>query len=277
MKTALFTGSLLMNSANVWATTEEDLESLYRCSYTCAITIRTSLLHGFQHDNTIHQYCFFDPADMAYDVPSDRSVADGDISVSRENSSLNTLGYSPVPLKEYIAIMQRIEARAVRDHVESGKHVIFSTTGTAAEVVECGQLLQLAATKMNSPWMMEINLSCPNIVDKPPPAYSREGLLSYLKALQNVSFEIPIGIKTPPYTYQGQFNDLVGALLETTSTGQDCPISFITATNTLGSCYVPGGNPGNNAISSANGMGIGGLAGTFGCNDITALCLFGSI
>ena len=84
--------------------------------------------------------------------------------------------------------------------------------------------------------MMEINSSCPNIPNKPPPAYSKSGLLSYLAALQNTDFKIPIRIKTPPYTYQDQFDDLINALLETKVNGLLCPVSFITATNTLGNC-----------------------------------------
>ncbi|MCJ1403561.1 dihydroorotate dehydrogenase [Xylographa trunciseda] len=247
----------LLNSANVWATTEEELEALYRCPATGAVTIRTSLLNGFAHDDKIHQYCFFDTDSMSYD---DKSSTNSATMNSNETSSLNTLGYSPKSLEKYIEMIQRIEKRALRDGVHKAKPIIFSTTGTAAEIVKCGQLLQSTADEGHSTWMMEINLSCPNIVDKPPPAYSMEGLLSYLTALQSSSPDIPIGIKTPPYTYQGQFNDLINALLETTSTGK-CPISFITATNTLGSCFVPGVSPGDKAINSANGEGIGGLAG----------------
>ena len=248
----------LLNSANVWATTEEDLEALYRCPATGAVTIRTSLLNGFAHDDTIHQYCFFDPGSMSFDdefsLPTDARTS------MNETSSLNTLGYSPITLEKYIEIIERIENRAVHVNAHRCKAIIFSITGTAAEVVMCGQLLQSRADKGLSTWMMEVNLSCPNIVNKPPPAYSREGLLSYLTALQTARLGIAVGIKTPPYTYQGQFNDLIGALLES-SLNETCPISFITATNTLGSCFVPGISPDEKAINSANGLGIGGLAG----------------
>ncbi|MCJ1414077.1 dihydroorotate dehydrogenase [Xylographa parallela] len=248
----------LLNSANVWATTEEDLDALYRCPATGAVTIRTSLLNGFAHDDKIHQYCFFDTDSMSFDQES--SLPNDAGTKMKESSSLNTLGYSPTSLESYIEMTLRIEKRAVHDSVHRHKPMIFSTTGTAAEVAKCGQLLQSRAQRNFSTWMMEVNLSCPNIMDKPPPAYSRDGLLQYLTALQNARLEIPIGIKTPPYTYQGQFNDLIGALLETTSCAK-CPISFITATNTLGSCFVPGVSPDEKAINSANGLGIGGLAG----------------
>ncbi|MCJ1291860.1 dihydroorotate dehydrogenase [Xylographa carneopallida] len=248
----------LLNSANVWATTEEDLDALYRCPATGAVTIRTSLLNGFAHDDTIHEYCFFDPDSMSFDDESSRPH--GARTSVHETSSLNTLGYSPIPLEKYIEIIQRIESRAVHDSAHKHKPVIFSVTGSATEVVQCGELLRSKVNKGFSTWMMEVNLSCPNIVNKPPPAYSKEGMRSYLTALQGAGLEIPIGIKTPPYTYQGQFNNLIDALLESASNGK-CPISFITATNTLGSCFVPGVSPEEKAINSANGLGIGGLAG----------------
>lgn len=110
---------------------------------------------------------------------------------------------------------------------------------------------------------MEINLSCPNIAGKPPPAYSKEELLKYLMPLNDADSgvwgTIEVGIKTPPYTYQTQFEELVSALLE--SSKDRCPISFITATNTLGSSLVLSGSL-TPTLNSSTGTGIGGLAGS---------------
>lgn len=49
----------LLNSANPWATTKDDLQLLYDCPFTGAVTIRTGVLGGFAHDDRIHQYGFF--------------------------------------------------------------------------------------------------------------------------------------------------------------------------------------------------------------------------
>lgn len=65
-----------------------------------------------------------------------------------------------------------------------------------------------------------------------------------------------IGIKTPPYTHAGQFQMLISALEASTALPGGCPISFITATNTLGSCLLLD-EIGGDAI----GSGIGGMAG----------------
>ena len=81
---------------------------------------------------------------------------------------------------------------------------------------------------------------------------------------------VVIGIKTPPYTYHDQFQNLVDALLRSVQappTHLPCPLSFITATNTLGSSLllapqIHGAETTlHRAINSANGIGIGGLAG----------------
>jgi dihydroorotate dehydrogenase (fumarate) len=140
---------------------------------------------------------------------------------------------------------------------------------------------------------MEINLSCPNIPDKPPPAYHSHHLAEYLTALktevavqlaEGSQTHIPIGIKTPPYTYTDQFRHMIATLsaaAKAAPVDQPCPINFITACNTLGSSLLltptfeasspTSPNPASpttslrevyhHTLDSANGTGIGGLAG----------------
>lgn len=48
----------LLNSANPWATTKEDIQALYDSPYTGAVTIRTSVFGGFPHDDGVHQWRF---------------------------------------------------------------------------------------------------------------------------------------------------------------------------------------------------------------------------
>jgi len=77
----------LINSSNPWATTAEDLQRLFDCEDTGAVTTRTSLLHGFEHDGNIHQYAFFSPQDHTQKSGS----ADGE-TPAELSASLNTLG-----------------------------------------------------------------------------------------------------------------------------------------------------------------------------------------
>ena len=65
----------LLNSANPWATTKEDIQALYDCPSTGALTIRTSVFGGFQHDDQIHQYRIFGNGEpshfISYQVSAD--------------------------------------------------------------------------------------------------------------------------------------------------------------------------------------------------------------
>ena len=257
----------LLNSASPWATTIDDIRNLYSCPHTGAITIRTSLLNGFHHDPAIHQYTFFSPSlgsSTAAIFKDGRSEVLPD-----ESSSLNTLGYSPTPLGEYLHMINT----ASKDgdphfRPQQDKPIILSVTGSPDAVARCYlQIDDMQDFNPNITLMMEINLSCPNILDKPPPAYDAETLIDYLSALARVKAEpttlgaVLVGIKTPPYTYQGQYDDLFSALEASTTMPGGCPLAFITSTNTLGSCLVidPNGVP---ALGSASGEGIGGMAGS---------------
>ena len=262
----------LLNSSNRWATTKEELEALYLCPHTGAITTRTSLQRGFDHDDTIHQHCFFETSTLEL-KPSIQSGHSEFLKLPHEDvSSLNTLGYSPISIFRYADFVHQIQ----KAHPHIRKPVIFSFTGTPRDVVVAQRFLSLAKLS-NSVWGMEINLSCPNIPDKPPPAYDSAMLTTYLHALlepfsdtsaSEVSEQvIEIGLKLPPYTYAGQFTALMTALEAT----DPCPISFLTSTNTLGSSLLPmsmsspclqGSHTGLiPMLNSSSGEGIGGLAG----------------
>lgn len=161
---------------------------------------------------------------------------------------------------EYLSYVQHVVKRTtLPKEVADKKCCIISVTGSAEAVVECYELICATQDSIDSPLAMEVNLSCPNIPGKPPPAYSAESLSAYLQALKPVraQHDVPIGLKTPPYTYHGQFETLISALL---GSRPGCPVDFLTATNTLGSSLVLD-DTGSPAIQSASGAGIGGMAG----------------
>jgi dihydroorotate dehydrogenase (fumarate) len=268
----------LLNSSNPWCTSLAQLQELYASKYTGAVTTRTSLLNGFPHESSIHQFTFFDPKTLS---ASPTNIDKG--STPSQTGSLNTLGYSPTPLSEYLSYIKIISDSlpALKDG-EHYKPFIISVTGSEDDVAECYKLITAHQKHVQMFLAMEVNLSCPNIPSKPPPAYSSTALLSYLGALKaeiGASLEhshpheghvhVPIGIKVPPYTYHGQFQAMVDALVK--SAGEEpkhlpCPVSFITATNTLGSSLLlkpseEGHRTFEATIRSANETGVGGLAG----------------
>ncbi|KAI1203299.1 hypothetical protein F5X97DRAFT_284046 [Nemania serpens] len=138
------------------------------------------------------------------------------------------------------------------------------------------------------PIAMEVNLSCPNIAGHPPPAYEAEALKAYVGRIAEVAKEVAAsgggrvawGLKTPPYTHAGQFEMFVSVLrgwTSSTSTSLEnedgkgeggsgiCPVSFVTATNTLGSCLLLAESEGEGGsrtlVPALPGLGIGGVAG----------------
>ena len=248
----------LINSANPWATTKQDLQTLFDCPHTGAVTTRTSLIHAFEHNDSIHQYTFFDP--ISHSTPNNSS----ETIPPTYAASLNTLGYSPIPLATYLTTIIEIATSSTAPN-STIKPFIVSVTGSASAVAQCYTLITAAQRKIPNPLCMEINLSCPNIPNKPPPAYSKSSMVEYLDALADADgsgegradCRVAIGVKTPPYTYHDQFQTLIDALLATR-----CDVDFITATNTLGSSLVLAGDgSGDPAINSACGLGIGGMAG----------------
>ncbi|KAK3685758.1 hypothetical protein B0T22DRAFT_228820 [Podospora appendiculata] len=273
----------LVNSANPWATTLDDLRLLHACPSTGAVTTRTSLIQGFAHDPSKHQYIFHSPethASSARDQPIGTAPP-------AQTASLNSLGYSPHTLEIYLHFIKTISNETVAKHSSPAgppsssakKPFIVSVTGTPAEVAQSYDLIAAAAREVAFPLAMEINLSCPNIPDKPPPAYSRTAVAEYLAAVQaRIAAagpglaRIPFGLKTPPYTYPKQFDELFGALevaAEADPAGA-CPVSFITATNTLGSCLVF-----SSPSPSTSSPAAAGVSGELGASDALSLALPG--
>ena len=282
----------LLNSASLWATSYEDLKSLYFSKSTGAVTTRTSLVGGFDHDPLIHQHCFVTPEDRSefQDGPGASAPFK-----SRSVTSLNTYGYSPYPLSLYLEWSAKIISESGDSSPTANlKPIIISVTGTSADIAQAysdtaSTLRQIHCQgHTRARLLLEVNLSCPNIANKPPPAYSASLLSEYLDAVRvaqsspdmnSAWLAVPVGIKTPPYTYSTQFTELISAMLASCSLcgiapidgTLRCPLSFITATNTLGSSLLLAPSrilhPSENSrsydpmLASASGTGIGGLAG----------------
>lgn len=231
----------LLNSACPWATTQENLKELLLCQYTGAVTTRTSLIDeaGFDHRPDVHQYLFFDP--MTGQAHS-KGAADGPVPSSEwanagdENmvSSINSLGYSPISLTQYLDILKTLSTEL--PHVR--KPVIISVTGSPEEVRRCHDKITGQMSYIHFPLAMEVNLSCPNIPGKPPPAYTEASLREYVDHLPgpesgDAPTRLPVGLKIPPFTYSDQLQAFLRGLA-----GLQNRISFFTAVNTLGFCQV---------------------------------------
>ncbi|KAI9670571.1 MAG: dihydroorotate dehydrogenase [Alyxoria varia] len=249
----------LLNSSSPWATTKEELQDLYRCPHTGAVTTRTALINGFSNDPERNRYVYFD-------CRNNNSLPERS---PNANSTLNTLGYSPLPLQDYLSMIQDIVAE---NPSQPPKPFIVSVSGTTQDVANSLQMISQLSARESIPLLMEINISCPNISDQSLPSFSNQILQQYLSAAQQArtsgnepfNVTIPVGLKVPPYTYHEQFLGVIESLLLIASGADRCPIDFLTTTNTLGNCIVmeeAGPMEFTPSISSASGMGMGGLGG----------------
>ncbi|KAJ4302352.1 dihydroorotate dehydrogenase [Collariella sp. IMI 366227] len=237
----------LINTANPSATTLEDLRLLYACRSTGAVTTRTSLINGFDHNPEVHQHAFFSPAH-----PSQNTTT------TTHTATLNTLGYSPHTLSTYLHYIKTISDELPLNNPTSTKGFIISVTGPPSDIAACYKLITSLAPAVN----------CPNIPHRPPPAYSEEALTTYLehiaRAVGEASDEglprIPVGLKTPPYTYATQYHGLIAALEKSAGVGMGmgCVQLVSLLLPTHGSCLVLDDGTTEPLLP---GSGVGGMAG----------------
>ncbi|GAA5917054.1 hypothetical protein JCM6882_001912 [Rhodosporidiobolus microsporus] len=209
----------VFNSACPWASSREDLQALWDCEWTSAVTTRTCTLNGFPDDQSKHQVAFFGPS---------------------AQSSSNCYGYSPFPLAHYLDWIRSFLATASPEK-KKHKQVIVSVTGDLGEMEQMLKVLQAFADEQGIKVAVEYNASCPNVPGHPPPAYSQTELIPFLDLLAaHASPTLKMGVKLPPYTYEGQFVAVVKAL-EAVKGGEgkgEHPVAFLTSTNTLGQGLV---------------------------------------
>ncbi|KIJ45099.1 hypothetical protein M422DRAFT_167156 [Sphaerobolus stellatus SS14] len=216
----------ILNSSSFFSSSREQLKELFGSVYTGGVTVRTATIGGFPEDTlSIHKH----------------AIAPG-------NASINSYGYSPIPLSQYLEWIREFLA----DSSTSTKPFIISIAPASTE--ELSETLKLIQTlrkdlKDNesdfSRIGIELNTSCPNITGHAPPAYSPEALKPLLQVLKESYAEDPtltIGLKLAPFVHAGQFKGVVDLLGSISSEGEqgtksNC-ISFLSCTNTLGSSVL---------------------------------------
>ncbi|KAK1225991.1 dihydroorotate dehydrogenase [Marasmius sp. AFHP31] len=221
----------IVNSSCAWASDFAQLEPLYECTYTGAVTTRTATLDGFK-ENESHTVAFS----------------------SSSTTSLNSYGYSPHPLATYLQWIPRL-LNGNHSTKQPQKPFIISITASKPDNLErmvndIQELRKSIGDKDSKPSRIaiELNTSCPNIPGSPPSAYeslsdndtSLRSLLKVLKTAHQSDHTLTIGLKLPPFVYRQQFTDFI-TLLKQIGSGSDAesfPISFMTCTNTLGNSLM---------------------------------------
>lgn len=142
------------------------------------------------------------------------------------------------------------------------------------DIQKLRQRLGDSAEGTSSRVAVELNTSCPNIIDKPPPAYSFATLLPLLEVLSQAyraDNSLTIGLKLAPYVASFQFTEVVKYVASFSYDLEDGiranPFAFFTCTNTVGNSLMfahqtaPSVFTGNEPDGYALGPVLGGLAG----------------
>ena len=88
---------------------------------------------------------------------------------------------------------------------------------------------------------VELNTSCPNIPNVPPPAYDPERLKPLLDVLAShwgKDNTLALGLKLAPFIYRLQQTQLVDLIASYSTPDGKNPFAFFTCTNTLGNCVM---------------------------------------
>jgi len=161
---------------------------------------------------------------------------------SKSLTSLNSYGYSPHPLSDYLVWIGEI----LVETPERNKPFIISITATdGAAVSSMVKTIQsfrhgIGDDKREHARIgIELNMSCPNIQGNPPTGYTITALKELVDGLAvatKMDESLTVGIKLPPYVHSGQITEVVGVLEQLDHAGMR--VAFVTCTNTLGNSIL---------------------------------------
>lgn len=136
--------------------------------------------------------------------------------------SINSIGLANHGYKKYIEYAEILKKQFPK------KPVVASIVGFSH-----ADFIQLVTDFQNEPYVdvLEVNLSCPNVVGKPQIAYDFEGSDELLAKIFAIPWEKPIGFKLPPY-FDPVHTEAMAQVLK------KYPVSFITCINSVGNTLI---------------------------------------
>jgi len=173
-----------------------------------------------------------------------------------EHLSINSTGLANLGWKFYAEYGTTIKQ-------ETTKPYIISIAGIEKD--ENITILQNLKRETYDFDMIELNLSCPNIIGKPQIGYDFDASDELLRKVFELNPSKPLGLKLPPYFDMCHFNSIAEVL-------KQYPISYITCINSPGNGFVF--NDTMNAAIVPKG-GFGGIGGSvvkpFGLSNVRKL------
>ncbi len=155
--------------------------------------------------------------------------------------SINSMGLPNLGYKKYIEFIPSLK--------KFKKPAIMSVSGLSLE----DNIEMLQAINKTDVDLIELNLSCPNIVGKPQVGYDFEATENMLTQVQKVCKK-KLGVKLPPYFDMVHFDD-IAAILNSHKVG------FVSAVNSIGNGLVIDPQTERPLIKPKGGFG--GIGGKF--------------
>ncbi|KAL1952330.1 hypothetical protein VTO73DRAFT_1479 [Trametes versicolor] len=277
----------VVNASCAWASDYEQLRELYESGYTGAVITRTATFNGFSEDSSntvafaketvtsVNSYGYSPHAlsmylDWVYTLLTTPCL---DGSPPTKPIIISITASTPTVLAEMVENIQglRKKLRATYSAAASFGEFIPPTSPTRSNRNSASaQPSTSTQTATHLPNLdpatlvgIELNTSCPNIKDTPPPAYTFTLLLPLLDVLSTAFYADPsltIGLKLPPYLYSTRFAEVIRFVHTytreirpavfmngnshqlATQDGHPLrslnPFAYIACTNTLGSCLL---------------------------------------
>lgn len=139
-----------------------------------------------------------------------------------ELGSINSIGLANHGYKKYLEYAAQLKIEF------PNKPIVASIVGFSHEdFVE----LVTAFQQDKNVDVLEVNLSCPNVVGKPQIAYDFEGSDILLAKIFNIPGNKPVGLKLPPY-FDPIHTQMMAEVLK------KYPINFITCINSVGNTLI---------------------------------------
>ncbi|MBI4302151.1 MAG: dihydroorotate oxidase [Chloroflexi bacterium] len=153
--------------------------------------------------------------------------------------SLNSMGLPNLGYQKYAEFIPRLK--------EFGKPIIASVAGMNGHEYE--EIAGYISSK--GPDLIEINLSCPNIIGKPQLGYDWEASEAVLKTVRPLVSQ-PLGVKLPPYFDPIHQEVMAGVL-------KRARIDFVVVINSVGNALII--DPDTEQVVIRPKDGFGGLGG----------------
>lgn len=133
--------------------------------------------------------------------------------------SINSMGLPNNGLEYYLALSKEME--------EYDKPYMLSMAGLSLD--ENLKMLEMV-NSYKGVSAIELNLSCPNVPDKPQTAYDFERTKDVLDRVFEIN-SLPLGVKLPPYFDLIHFQEMADIL-------NQYPLDFVTCINSIGNALI---------------------------------------